>query len=348
MIVDSSALLEQAVDDIIASAFQSAGQRCSALRVLYVQTDIAEALTQMLFGAMDVLRLGDPMDPATDIGPVIDAQAKAKIDGYIAKVAGEGRLLKQIDAPRGGIFVGPAVVSVTSIADVTQEIFGPVLHIATFEADELDGVIEAVNATGFGLTFGLHTRMDARVQHVVDRVDVGNIYVNRNQIGAVVGVQPFGGHGLSGTGPKAGGPRYLSAFSKTTLPRKLDSPQQLRGPTGEENTYAIHPRAHVLCTGPGQSHAAEQARVAESFGCKDVVIAPDATPRDVETARELSVVIRWDDVTPAWRKALAAREGQIARLATTRDLKSDLTVEHVVCIDTTAAGGNADLLAREA
>ena len=191
MIVDSTALPEQAVQDIIISAFQSAGQRCSALRILYLQDDIAEAFQQMLFGAMEELIMGDPWRLSTDVGPVIDQIAQAKIISHIEHARGEGRMLKQLRAPGAGWFVAPTALRVNGITDLEEEIFGPVLHIATFEADEIDKVIEDINAAGFGLTFGLHTRIDSRVEDVSRTVRVGNVYVNRNQIGAVVGSQPI-------------------------------------------------------------------------------------------------------------------------------------------------------------
>ena len=215
MVVDSTALIEQAVRDIIRGAFQSAGQRCSALRMLYVQTDVAEELMTMLQGAAEALQLGDPWDPATDVGPVIDAEARSAILSHLD--AHQGRIAFRLPvpetAPEAGRFVGPAVIRVDGIADLEREVFGPILHVATFAAGELDAVTEAVNARGYGLTFGLHTRIDRRMQRIADAAHVGNVYVNRDQIGAVVGSQPFGGHGLSGTGPKAGGPFYLARFT---------------------------------------------------------------------------------------------------------------------------------------
>ncbi|HRO13024.1 MAG TPA: bifunctional proline dehydrogenase/L-glutamate gamma-semialdehyde dehydrogenase PutA, partial [Amaricoccus sp.] len=212
MIVDSTALTEQVVRDVLASAFQSAGQRCSALRILYVQDEARARVLEMLGGAMESLRLGDPWDPATDVGPVIDAEAEAGIREYIA---GEGRrVLKSLAVPGTGRFVPPTVIGVDGIGSVAREVFGPVLHVASFRAADLDAVVDAINARGFGLTFGLHSRIDDRVERVTARLKVGNAYVNRNQIGAVVGSQPFGGEGLSGTGPKAGGPHYLPRFRK--------------------------------------------------------------------------------------------------------------------------------------
>ena len=209
MIVDSTALPEQAVRDILASAFQSAGQRCSALRILYVQEDVGERMLEMLAGAIDQLTMGDPWLPETDVGPVIDEQARRDIQGYCDQMASAGRLVKRLWAPTTGHFIGPQVLAVAGIAGVAREVFGPVLHVATFQADRLDQVVADINARGYGLTFGLHSRIDDRVQRVVESIRAGNIYVNRNQIGAVVGSQPFGGEGLSGTGPKAGGPGYL-------------------------------------------------------------------------------------------------------------------------------------------
>ncbi|WP_292435423.1 L-glutamate gamma-semialdehyde dehydrogenase, partial [Mesorhizobium sp.] len=208
MIVDSTALPEQAVRDILASAFQSAGQRCSALRVLYVQKDVEKKMLAMLKGAMEALNVGDPWLISTDVGPVIDDEAQASIGDYCKKKGLEGRLIAKLEAPAAGRFVAPHVFRVKGIEEMEREVFGPVLHVATFDADDIDAVIAGINRKGYGLTFGLHTRIEGRVQHFVDGIHAGNIYVNRNQIGAVVGSQPFGGEGLSGTGPKAGGPHY--------------------------------------------------------------------------------------------------------------------------------------------
>jgi RHH-type transcriptional regulator, proline utilization regulon repressor / proline dehydrogenase / delta 1-pyrroline-5-carboxylate dehydrogenase len=216
MIVDSSALPEQVVDDALRSAFDSAGQRCSALRVLFLQEDIADATIAMLVGAGRELVIGDPLDYATDIGPVIDADAKAMLEAHKAKMAADYRML--LDLPLGaehvhGTFVGPAIYEIPAIGVLDHEVFGPILHVVRFNGNRLAEVCEAINATGYGLTLGLHSRIKATADFVAERVKVGNMYVNRNQVGAVVGVQPFGGEGLSGTGPKAGGPHYLEAFA---------------------------------------------------------------------------------------------------------------------------------------
>ncbi len=215
MIVDSTALPEQAVRDILASAFQSAGQRCSALRILYVQKDVEKKMMTMLEGAMQSLTVGDPWLISTDVGPVIDDDAQQGIGDYCAAMESKGRLIAKLGAPDDGRFIAPHIFRVSGIEEMEREIFGPVLHVATFGADDIDRVISAINRKGYGLTFGLHTRIEARVQHIVDGVHAGNIYVNRNQIGAIVGSQPFGGEGLSGTGPKAGGPHYLRRFRKS-------------------------------------------------------------------------------------------------------------------------------------
>lgn len=213
MIVDSTALPEQVVDAVVASAFGSAGQRCSSLRMLYLQHEIAPVVLEMLRGATASLRLGDPSDPATDIGPVIDAAAREQLERYVVElrlgrkiVAGGGPL------PPAGHYVAPVAFEVDSIRDLPGERFGPILHVARFSIENLDRVIDDINATGYGLTMGVHTRIGSRAEHIRSRAAVGNLYVNRNMIGAVVGVQPFGGEGLSGTGPKAGGPNYLARF----------------------------------------------------------------------------------------------------------------------------------------
>ena len=216
MIVDSSALPEQVTRDVLASAFQSAGQRCSALRVLYLQDDVADAMLAMIRGGFEALEIGDPELLATDVGPVIDAAAKAALDRHIARMKKAGCQVWQRELPKAakrGCFVAPAIIEIDGIAALTAENFGPVLHIARFAAGELAAVVAAINATGFGLTLGLHSRIDATRRLVQATARVGNFYVNRNQIGAAVESQPFGGEGLSGTGPKAGGPHYVVRFA---------------------------------------------------------------------------------------------------------------------------------------
>jgi len=212
MIVDATALPEQVADDVVLSAFRSAGQRCSALRLLCVQEDVADRMIEMIVGAAKELRLGDPTRPETHIGPVIDAEAKDRLDAHIARMKREAKVLHAGEAPQG-LYVAPHVFGLQRVEDLGEEIFGPVLHVVRYKAGELMRLVEAIDASGFGLTFGMHSRIDSDIEKVTNRLQTGNIYVNRNMIGAVVGVQPFGGHGLSGTGPKAGGPNYLLRFA---------------------------------------------------------------------------------------------------------------------------------------
>ncbi len=385
MIVDSTALAEQAVRDIVASAFQSAGQRCSALRVLYVQKDIADHVLEMLYGAMDELLIADPWGFDTDVGPVIDQTAKTAITEYCEQAADQGRVLKQLTCPAEGHFASPTVIAIDGIEQLGREIFGPVLHVATFEAHEIDAVVDAVNGTGYGLTFGLHTRINDRVDHIAGRIRVGNFYVNRNQIGAVVGSQPFGGEGLSGTGPKAGGPHYLARFCKETVeaepvvagePLTLDAIQQMidkelqvkgsvasplysadmPGPTGEKNQLSLYPRGLVLCLGPTPETAEEQAKIARDHGCPAVIAAPGAAGQDgvsgfvnrgdLTKLGGFAAVALWSDGTDQKqaRCALAARRGALVPLLTSREMGRWCQQERHICVDTTAAGGNASLL----
>jgi RHH-type transcriptional regulator, proline utilization regulon repressor / proline dehydrogenase / delta 1-pyrroline-5-carboxylate dehydrogenase len=216
LIADSSALPEQLVKDAIASAFTSAGQRCSAARVLFVQSDIADKVIDMLTGAMAELKVGDPGLLSTDVGPVIDSDAFEVLHRHAARMDREARKIAEVSLGEGaahGTFFAPRAYELQSLAQLEREVFGPVLHVIRWDADRLDEVIDQINATGYGLTCGVHSRIDATVEKIVSGIKAGNCYVNRNQIGAVVGVQPFGGQGLSGTGPKAGGPHYLPRFA---------------------------------------------------------------------------------------------------------------------------------------
>ena len=194
------------------SAFRSAGQRCSALRLLFVQEDVADRMIEMIAGAARELKIGDPTDPSTHIGPVIDAEAKARLEAHVARMKTEARVHFAGQASQGN-FVAPHIFELSHAEQLTEEIFGPILHVVRYGADRLESVLRAIERTGYGLTLGIHSRIDDMADAVIARLQVGNIYVNRNMIGAVVGVQPFGGHGLSGTGPKAGGPNYLARFA---------------------------------------------------------------------------------------------------------------------------------------
>lgn len=369
MIVDSTALLEQAVTAIIESAFQSAGQRCSALRCLYVQEDIAEALLDMLQGAMKELALGDPWELSTDCGPVIDEFARQILAEHIANAQVDGRVMFQAPTPQTGNFIAPTLIRVTCISDLTREIFGPVLHVVTFSVDELDDVIQAINATGYGLTFGLQTRIDDRVQHISDEIQAGNIYVNRNQIGAIVGSQPFGGEGLSGSGPKAGGPHYLSRFAAPaqqdggtwiasmpteTLQRMIKNcpvgmpvdTVSLPGPTGESNRLSTFARAPLICLGPGPETAKAQAEHVIARGGRAVKASGLVQPDALETLHGFSGAIWWgnDDLGRSYDQALARRSGAILPLITGLPDTTRARCERHICVDTTAAGGNASLL----
>jgi RHH-type transcriptional regulator, proline utilization regulon repressor / proline dehydrogenase / delta 1-pyrroline-5-carboxylate dehydrogenase len=216
MIVDATALPEQVADDVVASAFRSAGQRCSALRLLCVQEDVADRIVEMIAGAARQLQLGDPRDPSTHVGPVIDAEAKDRLDRWIAAKQREGRVRFRWDEaralPQAGTYVPPAIITLDHARDLKEEVFGPILHVVRWRADALDALIHEIAGNGYALTLGIHSRIDTTVEEIAARLAHGNVYVNRNMIGAVVGTQPFGGTGLSGTGPKAGGPNYLRRF----------------------------------------------------------------------------------------------------------------------------------------
>jgi RHH-type proline utilization regulon transcriptional repressor/proline dehydrogenase/delta 1-pyrroline-5-carboxylate dehydrogenase len=217
MIVDATALPEQVTDDAVVSAFRSAGQRCSALRLLCLQEDVAEEMLQMLIGAARELKVGDPRQVSTDVGPVIDAEAKQKLDRWIADHDRAGALRYRWDGgatvPAGGSYVGPAVIELDRARDLKEEVFGPVLHVVRYRADELDALLADIAGNGTALTLGVHSRIDLTAARIAARLASGNVYINRTMIGAVVGTQPFGGTNLSGTGPKAGGPNYLRRFA---------------------------------------------------------------------------------------------------------------------------------------
>ncbi len=404
MIADTTALTEQVVRDVVMSAFQSAGQRCSALRILYVQEEALDRLLTMLSGALDTLGVADPWHLSTDIGPVIDAAALKKILQYIDDKESNGQLIKKKSVPTEGTFCPPAIVRVAGIHEMHEEIFGPVLHVASFKASEIDKVINDINASGYGLTFGLHTRIDDRVQHIVDRIHAGNIYVNRNQIGAVVGSQPFGGEGLSGTGPKAGGPHYVPRFFKPKqsclntqvlannapdtahiddiqqaldtliVPLENDNSRRetlLPGPTGESNQLSVHARGRVLVVANNAQACKTLSVSALSAGCAVLAICTEPfNTNDINSYTSInkdsfhvlharfstehaSALNNVDAIAFAGtannaidiRQQLANREGRIVPFITHGDDTERFTTERHVCIDTTAAGGNASLLA---
>jgi RHH-type proline utilization regulon transcriptional repressor/proline dehydrogenase/delta 1-pyrroline-5-carboxylate dehydrogenase len=333
MIADSTALPEQVVRDAVAAAFQSAGQRCSAARLLCLQQDIAAPVLEMLEGAMATLSVGNPWELATDIGPVIDDAAREKILAHVA--AHEARVLHRVAVPAQGCFVAPTLIRLDRVADLRVEVFGPVLHVVTFEAGGLPALIDEINAQGYGLTMGLHTRVDARVAEVIARARVGNLYVNRNQIGAVVGVQPFGGEGLSGTGPKAGGPHYLARLVHDAPMEMPPLATVLPGPVGESNRLTLHPRGRILLL--GESVALEERITATGNALVRSAALDDPTLDAVAHAGPAAE-------RRALRQALAARPGKIIPLLTEADPPARFLLERTVSIDTTASGGNVALL----
>ncbi|WP_457104391.1 trifunctional transcriptional regulator/proline dehydrogenase/L-glutamate gamma-semialdehyde dehydrogenase [Methylobacterium sp. P5_C11] len=315
LVVDSSALAEQVVADVIASAFDSAGQRCSALRILCLQDEIADRTLHMLRGALAELRVGDPRHLAVDVGPVITAEAAARISAHVAAMRDRGFAVQQVPLPTetgAGTFVPPTLIEIAAIGDVAQEVFGPVLHVLRYRRDALDRLLAAIDATGYGLTFGLHSRIDATIAQVLGRVQAGNRYVNRNIIGAVVGVQPFGGSGLSGTGPKAGGPLALGRLVRRRPAAALDglpaddtgirpyaawlhSRQRhdladrlaairypgsaaiaLPGPVGERNLYALRPRGRIAAV--ATTEAALLIQLGAIFGTGNSAVIVGASP----------------------------------------------------------------------
>ena len=414
MVVDSSALAEQVVADVLASAFDSAGQRCSALRVLCLQEDVADRTLTMLRGAAAELAVGNPDRPLTDIGPVITAEAQAGIEAHIRAMRAAGHAVHQASLPadcRYGTFVAPAIVELDSLASLPpREVFGPVLHVLRYPAYGLDALMAAINATGYGLTFGLHTRIDETIARVTAQAQAGNVYVNRNVIGAVVGVQPFGGHGLSGTGPKAGGPLYLSRllarhpgpaglvpcrpppaaplwtdwlraageaeeaawFADAVARSPYGAERELAGPVGERNVYTTAPRGAVLCVAASKPGLLRQIGTALATGNR-VIASPGALAGLPPATAALSA---WIAEAPAGQHegiaailfdgsqsgllalgaAVAAWEGPLVLIHTAQpgsgcalEPRSGYAMEMLVqerCVstNTTAAGGNANLM----
>lgn len=409
MVVDSSALAEQVTADVIASAFDSAGQRCSALRILCLQEEIADRQLAMLKGALTELEIGNPDRLAVDVGPVITHDAKQNIDAHIERMRGLGCKVHQVqlsEAAAHGTFVAPTIIEIDDIAQIGREVFGPVLHVFRFRREEMGSLVDAINATGYGLTFGLHTRIDETVEQVTAKAGAGNIYINRNIIGAVVGVQPFGGRGLSGTGPKAGGPLYLgrlvrtkpqttitgaaapdpacealikwleaNGFAQSAQDVKIASAQQLNGhivelpgPVGESNLYALHPRGEVLLVPATQVGLTLQLGTALAAGNRATIIWSDKRPTEfTNLPQQVLERIDWLQEIPATSKFAAilveSRPNGMRELITglanmagpipiTQVADGDghyrpewLVEEVSTSINTTAAGGNASLMA---
>lgn len=404
LIVDSSALPEQVVQDVLSSAFDSAGQRCSALRILCLQEDIADKTMTMLKGAMQELQIGRPDYLHTDIGPVIDSDARAQLLAHIEQMRQVGKVyqLPLQETCEYGTFVAPAVIEIDSIAQLRREVFGPVLHVLRYRRDQLPQLVAAINASGYGLTLGVHSRIDETIDFVAGNAHVGNIYVNRNIVGAVVGVQPFGGEGKSGTGPKAGGPFYLkrlqrhphialfrqaSAAASEPLQTLLDwaathgharlaqlgagyiqesllyQTLVLPGPTGERNTLSFAPRGNILCVADDVAALLNQVAAVLATGNTAVIPAeqnkliPPGLPSVVRDAimvggdlvpLELHLALVDAPLVAQWRHSLAARDGALVPLIpTAQDMPVALwrlVAERALCVNTTAAGGNASLM----
>jgi RHH-type proline utilization regulon transcriptional repressor/proline dehydrogenase/delta 1-pyrroline-5-carboxylate dehydrogenase len=409
LIVDSSALPEQVVQDVLSSAFDSAGQRCSALRVLFLQQDVADKTIKMLKGAMQELRVGVPDRLATDIGPVIDAEAQQNLLGHIERMKATAKQHFSLPLPAElqaqGTFVPPTVLEIGSLAELKREVFGPVLHIVRYRRADLPQVIDAINATGYGLTLGVHSRIDETIDFITERAHVGNIYVNRNIVGAVVGVQPFGGEGKSGTGPKAGGPLYLKRLQQHAQPlpvraRSADpaleallgwartngqgevarlaqeyqqgSPEGMRidlpGPTGERNQLAFAPRGLVLCAASSTTALLNQLAAVFATGNHALVLAEgrdqvlSSLPAAVKArlrfvaasdldGSDIAIALVDAGVKEAVQRQLARRPGAIVGIVDTREGQSialwRLVAERALCVNTTAAGGNASLMTLE-
>ncbi|HEX5644622.1 MAG TPA: L-glutamate gamma-semialdehyde dehydrogenase, partial [Erythrobacter sp.] len=372
MVVDSSALPEQVVRDVVASAFDSAGQRCSALRVLCVQEDIADDLLAMLRGALAELRVGPTDRLCVDVGPVISEEARSGIALHIERMRAAGHAVEQLELDQDcahGTFVPPTIIAIDDIGQLGREVFGPVLHVLRYARDDLPDVMRQIAQTGYGLTFGLHSRIDETISAVTGMASAGNIYINRNIIGAIVGVQPFGGRGLSGTGPKAGGPLYLGRLVRSAAPdaaRTLGEAIELPGPVGERNRYSLHPRGRILVLPETGEGLRQQLAAVAATGNTAVI---PASARSLGAGLDPAALVR-AEWTADWAGeagiaqvlveeglqdlahtliAIAAREGPIPIVqlgGPGRPYRTDWMVEEVaVSIDTTAAGGNASLMA---
>jgi RHH-type transcriptional regulator, proline utilization regulon repressor / proline dehydrogenase / delta 1-pyrroline-5-carboxylate dehydrogenase len=362
MVVDSSALAEQVVGDVLASAFDSAGQRCSALRILCLQEDIAERTLGMLKGAMRELAIGSPDRLEVDVGPVISAEALAGLRDHVDAMRARGFPVEARPLPEGtehGTFMAPTLIEIGAVADVEREVFGPVLHVLRFKRERLDALIDAINATGYALTFGLHTRIDETVARVTRRIAAGNIYVNRNIIGAVVGAQPFGGSGLSGTGPKAGGPLYLRRLVAFAPPMPVTR-AELPGPAGEENIYRLEPRGLIAALASTAAALHEQVGVILATGNR-ALVQRHHPPLPAAMAAQVTVVDDWlavPDVRAvlfegdrasllALNARLAERPGPILMVQARGEAgyrPEWLMEERSISTNTAAAGGNASLM----
>jgi RHH-type proline utilization regulon transcriptional repressor/proline dehydrogenase/delta 1-pyrroline-5-carboxylate dehydrogenase len=338
MVADSSALPEQLVLDALTSAFDSAGQRCSALRVLCLQDDIADRVVPMLKGAMAELGLGNPDRLSVDVGPVISAGAQKGLNGHIERMRAAGHAVHQMALPREahGTFVPPTLIEIDDVSDLPGEVFGPVLHVLRYRREDMEAVVRAVNATGFGLTFGVQSRIDETIERATAASAAGNQYVNRNMIGAVVGVQPFGGHGLSGTGPKAGGPLYVLRLLSQRPAMSVPS-GELPGPVGERNTYSERPKGTILCIARDAVERAAQQAAAKAMGNR---VTDDPAAAHLVAA----LFAGGPEDLRALNQRLAAREGAIVPVYVAPYPVEFLGAEVSLSVNTAAAGGNASLM----
>jgi RHH-type proline utilization regulon transcriptional repressor/proline dehydrogenase/delta 1-pyrroline-5-carboxylate dehydrogenase len=342
LVADSSALAEQLVGDAIVSAFDSAGQRCSALRVLCLQDDVADRVLSMLKGAMAELDIGNPDRLSTDVGPVISQEAQTRLLDHIERMRGQGHVVHQPSLPREaehGLFVPPTLIEIAAVSDLPGEVFGPVLHVLRYPRGRLEAVIRDVNRTGFGLTFGVHSRIDETIERASAASAAGNQYVNRNLIGAVVGVQPFGGHGLSGTGPKAGGPLYLRRLLSVKPPLVVDAQErELPGPVGEHNAYRLRPKGTILCVAHDPAALQLQLDAVHATGNRATM-----DPDDPHLSAALFAGEEAD--LRALNSRLALRAGPIVPVHCAPYPLEFLFDEISLSVNTAAAGGNASLMA---
>jgi RHH-type proline utilization regulon transcriptional repressor/proline dehydrogenase/delta 1-pyrroline-5-carboxylate dehydrogenase len=339
LIADSSALPEQLVLDALASAFDSAGQRCSALRVLCLQDDIADGILAMLRGAMVELAIGNPERLSVDVGPVISQEARKRLLDHIERMRGRGHAVHQSVLPeetRHGTFVPPTLIEIEAVSDLPGEVFGPVLHVLRYRREDVAAVVQAANATGFGLTFGVHSRIDETIERATSASAAGNQYVNRNMIGAVVGVQPFGGHRLSGTGPKAGGPIYVHRLL-AERPAFAPAPGELAGPVGERNTYMLRPKGVVLCLAQDAEALTVQQNLVRATSNR--LAAGEADPDLAAVLFEGSA-----EALLALNRRLAARDGPVVPVHVAPYPRELLFDEVSLSVNTAAAGGNASLM----
>ena len=419
MVVDSTALCEQVTRDVIDGAFKSAGQRCSALRILMIQEECFDETLKMIQGAMMELRIGNPKHLSTDCGPVINHDAQVKLQSYIEKSRKRNQIIGEIQCDlQTGYYVTPTIINLKSIDEINEEFFGPILHVISYKSDELESMIDQLNTKGFGLTFGIHSRIDKQVEEITSRVNAGNIYVNRNQIGAVVGSQPFGGEGLSGTGPKAGGPSSLHGYSqsisstKTTnhelklygnaqvnnliLPSilinedlitkmknqfsfiesdffdflhdeiaKYATKISLPGPTGESNSIRYKPKGTALCLGPTAIDALKQTLLALvlgnsvvslikedeynslitlGFGKESIFRLVNGPSLKLMKSESYKVILFFGNLMSV-EKLIVNQRSAITPVMSSLYETWQLVNERVITEDTTASGGNANLLA---